>query len=88
MGPVLPLKGTVAVILVSELTVKVAAVPLKVRLVAPVKLFPLIATDEPAAPFTGEKPVITGGTKKLLVVVKVPTVIGPVVTLVGAVARI
>jgi hypothetical protein len=51
-----------------------------------------MATDEPAAPLTGERLVISGGAKKLLVVVTLPigvaTVMGPVVTFTGVLAAI
>ena len=52
--------------------------------VAPRKFVPVNVTFVPRRPAGGVKPVITGGPKKLLVVVKVPfdpfTVIGPDVT--------
>jgi len=45
--PVVAPAGTVVLILVFEFTVKVAAVPLKVTAVAPVKLLPVIVTMVP-----------------------------------------
>src|ERR1039458_2289688 len=68
--PVLARVGTVAVIRVEELTVKVADLPLKVTEVAPVKLPPVIVTSVPARPLAGVKLVIQGATGK--VVVRVP----------------
>src|SRR5439155_1723589 len=51
IGPVVAPVGTVAVIWVAELTANaVAAVPLKVTLVAPVKLVPLMVTGLPVGP--------------------------------------
>jgi hypothetical protein len=51
-----------------------------------------MVTDDPAAPLIGERLVISGGAKKLLVVVTLPlgvvTVMGPEVTFAGAVAEI
>jgi hypothetical protein len=48
--PVVAPDGTVAVIKVLELTVKLAGVPLNVTLVAPVKLLPRILTVAPTLP--------------------------------------
>lgn len=85
--PVVAPAGTVAVICVSELTVKFAAVPLKVTAVAPVKFRPVMTTDVPAAPPAGVKLVIYGPTVKVPVLVTVPpgavTAIVPVVAPVG-----
>ena len=53
--------GTVALIDVSETTLKLAAVPLYWTAVAPVKLLPLIVTFAPTGPIVGVKPVIVGG---------------------------
>ncbi len=68
---------------------KLAAFPLNVTTVAPVKLVPLIVTLVPARPFVGVKLVIVGTTAKLLPLVAVPpdvvTVIGPVVAPAGTV---
>ena len=59
--PVAALAGTVAVMLVDELTVKlVAATPLKFTLVAPVKLVPVIVTIVPLGPLMGVKLVMVG----------------------------
>jgi hypothetical protein len=85
--PVLARVGTVAVIRVEELTVKVADLPLKVTEVAPVKLPPVIVTSVPALPLAGVKLVIQGATVKFVVLVPVPTdvvtAIVPVVAPVG-----
>ena len=43
-----------------ETTVKAAAVPLKVTLLAPVKLFPPIVTVVPTGPLAGLKELIVG----------------------------
>ena len=61
IAPVVAPAGTVAVICVSETTVKeVAAVPLKLTEVAPVKLEPVMLMLEPIAPEIGENPVMLG----------------------------
>src|SRR5436309_9943533 len=63
MGPVLAPDGTVAVICVSELIVKLpdpTLVPLNCTSVAPAKPEPSIVTDDPTCPEVGEKPVIGG----------------------------
>jgi hypothetical protein len=52
-GPVVAEAGTVVVIVVFEVTVKVAARPLNLTDVAPVKLEPVIVTDVPAVPCVG-----------------------------------
>ena len=91
-GPVVAPAGTVAWIAVAEVTVNVAAVPLNVTAVAPVKFVPLIVTLAPAGPLVGVKLVIVGGnsTVKLLALVAVPpgvvTPSGPVVAPAGTVA--
>src|SRR5258707_8451561 len=54
-GPVVAVAGTVAWIAVSEVTVKLALVPLNATAVAPVKLVPLIVTLAPAGPLAGVK---------------------------------
>ena len=54
--PVVASEGTVAVILLEELIVKVAVVPLNSTEVAPVKCEPLIVTDWPTGPLVGENP--------------------------------
>ena len=84
--------GTVVVIRIAEFTVKLAAVPLNVTDVAPVKLVPLMITLIPTAPLVGEKLVIVGGvpTVKAFALMAVPeivvTLIGPVVAPEGTVA--
>jgi hypothetical protein len=79
---------------VAEATVKLAAVPLNVTAVTPVKLVPLIVTLVPAAPLVGVKLAIVGGTStvKLLALVAVPAIVvtlsGPDVAPAGTVAWI
>src|SRR6058998_2503886 len=60
IGPVVAPLGTVAVIWVFEFTVKLAAMPLKVTVVAPVKWFPPIVTVVPTGPLVGLKELIVG----------------------------
>lgn len=92
--PVVAPAGTVAVIWVSELTVKVADVPLNLTAVIPEKFVPVIVTVEPTGPLAGVKPVIVGVpvTTKSAALVPVPfpfvTVILPVVAPVGTVVVI
>ena len=94
IGPVVAPAGTVAWIAVSEVTEKVALVPLNVTAVAPVKLEPLIDTLVPTGPLAGAKLAIAGGgtTVKALLLVVVPagvvTPISPVVAPAGTVAWI
>jgi len=95
MGPVVAPDGTTARAWVSESSVKLAAgVPLKVMLVTPVKLVPVIVTLVPIGPLEGVKDVILGGasTVKFVALCLVPsalvTLIGPVVAPLGTVARI
>ena len=52
-GPVVAPTGTVVVISEFETTWNKAAVPLKVTLVVPVRLFPRISTDVPTLPKVG-----------------------------------
>ena len=52
-GPVVVPLGTVVVISVLETTLNVAALPLKVTLLAPVRLFPRIMTAAPTLPEVG-----------------------------------
>jgi len=61
--------GTVAVICVSESSVKLAAARLNATRVAPVKFVPLIVTAVPAGPLLGVKELIPGvpGRRKLCV---------------------
>jgi hypothetical protein len=61
IGPLLAPLGTVALISVSETTVKTAGVPLKATAVAPVKCAPLIVTVVPIGPPLGVKKLILGG---------------------------
>jgi len=89
--PVLAPVGTVAVIVVLELTEKVVAfTPPKVTLVAPVKLFQVICTTVPTAPLVGLKLAIVGVTRKILLLVRAPpgvvTVTVPVVAATGTTA--
>jgi hypothetical protein len=71
---------------------KLAAVPLNVTAVAPVKVVPLIVTLAPTSPLAGVKLPMVGGTStvKLLALVAVPdgvvTLSGPVVAPAGTVA--
>jgi hypothetical protein len=60
MTPLVAFAGTVAVICVAELTVKLAAVPLKVTELAPVSPVPVIVTPVPGGPDVGEKEVTVG----------------------------
>jgi hypothetical protein len=60
IGPVVARAGTVAVILVSETTVKVARVPLNLSAEAPVKPVPMMVTDVPAVPLVGLNDVMVG----------------------------
>jgi hypothetical protein len=92
IGPVVALAGAVTWIAVSEVSVKFAALPLKVTAVAPVKFVPLIATLVPTRPLVGLKLVMVGGgiTMKLVALVAVPpgvlTFSHPVVAPAGTVA--
>jgi hypothetical protein len=95
--PVVAPKGTVAVIWVELFSVNVAAVPLKATAEAPSNFVPVIETDLPTAPVTGDNPVIVtvppgGETVKFVALVAVPprvvTVILPVVAAAGTVAVI
>src|SRR6266567_1160927 len=60
MGPVSAPFGTVAVILVSETTVKAAPTPLNRTTNAPVKARPVMLTDFPTLPDVGDVPVMAG----------------------------
>src|SRR5947208_1252001 len=94
IGPLVAPAGTVAVIAVAELTVKLALVPLNSTALAPVKLVPLIVTLVPTGPLLGVKLEIVGGlmTVKLAALLAVPsevvTLIGPLETPAGTVAVI
>src|SRR5213594_2144150 len=59
-GPVVAPVGTVAWIVVAEVTVKLALTPLNITAVAPVKSVPLIVTLVPTGPLVGVKLVIVG----------------------------
>jgi hypothetical protein len=91
-GPVVAPAGTVASIAEAEVTVKLAARPLNMTAVAPVKSVPPIVTLLPAGPVVGVTLVIVGGgiTVKLVALVAVPpgvvTLNGPVVAAAGTVA--
>jgi hypothetical protein len=93
-GPLVAPVGTVAWIVVAEVTVKLAALtPLKVTAVAPVKFVPLIVTLLPTGSLVGVKLVIVGAlattTVNALVLVAVPpgvvTLSDPVVAPAGTV---
>src|SRR5688572_22729301 len=92
--PVVAPEGTAVLICVLDTTVKVATVPLKRTLVAPVKFVPLIVTDVPTGPFAGANDVIVGAwtTEKSPLLVAVPpgvvTVILPVVAPAGTLVLI
>ena len=92
MGPVVALVGTVTEMEVPEVTTNVAAVPLNLTALAPVKLTPEIVTVVPGSPRTGVKPVIAGAwvTVNALPLADVPaavvTAIGPLVAPAGTVA--
>ncbi len=58
--PVVAPEGTVAVICVAELMVKVALVPLNFTEVAPVKFVPVMTTVVPAPPVIGKNDVMVG----------------------------
>lgn len=94
IAPVVAPLGTDVEICASEVIVKVAAVPLKVTAVAPVKPDPEIVTDVPTGPLGGLKELMTGGTStvKLVVLLAVPfgvvTLIGPDDALAGTLALI
>jgi hypothetical protein len=85
IGPSAAPAGTVAVILVDELNVALAVIPLKnLTVTGALKFVPVIVTAAPTAPLTGEKPVNVGdgSTVKLevlvIVIPLVVTVIFPV----------
>ncbi len=71
---------------------KFALTPLKVTVLAPSKLVPLIWTLAPTGPLAGAKSVIVGVTRKLPVLLAVPpgvvTLIGPLVAPEGTAAWI
>src|SRR5204863_526112 len=94
IGPLVAPAGTVAVIAVAELTVKLALVPLNSTAEAPVKLVPLMITLVPTGPLPGVKLVIVGGliaVNLLSLLAALPvlvTLIGPLVAPAGTVAVI
>jgi hypothetical protein len=59
-GPVVAPVGTVVVICVSEFTVKMAAVPLKLTEVARVRPVPVTVTEVPVGPLVGLSPLMVG----------------------------
>jgi hypothetical protein len=92
--PVVAPAGTVAVTWVALLTVKLlAATLLKLTVVAPVKLVPVIVTTVPTGPVAGLKLVMVGGgiTTKSLILVAFPLKVvirtGPVVAPAGTMAE-
>src|SRR5204863_259692 len=93
IGPLVAPAGTVAVIAVAELTVKLALTLLNSTALAPVKLVPLMVTLVPTGPLPGVKLVIVGGliTVKLAALLAVPpgvvTLIGPLVAPAGTMGR-
>src|SRR5438046_4921609 len=92
IGPLVAPAGTVAVIAVAELTVKLALTLLNSTAVAPLKLVPLVVTLAPTGPRSEERRVGDGGlfTVKLAALHAVPsevvTLIGPRVDPAGTVA--
>jgi hypothetical protein len=72
-APVVAPVGTVVWISVSDTTVNVAAVPLKLTLVAPVRLFPRIMTAVPTPPEVGT--VFTKGPRPTARLKTVPTLV-------------
>jgi hypothetical protein len=63
IGPVIANDGTEAMIVVSEITLKLAlgwSWPLKTTAVTPIKFEPEIVTTLPIGPLTGENPLTTG----------------------------
>ena len=90
--PVVAPAGTVAVILVAELTRERGRGAVELDGGRAVKFAPLMTTLVPTAPLVGVNPVIRGATVKLVALVAVPpgvvTVIGPVVAFAGTVAVI
>src|SRR5438046_4787524 len=92
IGPLEAPAGTVVVIAVAELTVKLALVPLNSTAEAPVKLVPLMVTLVPTGPLPGVKLEIVGGVLnvKLAALLAVPSEVvrmtGPPETPAGTVA--
>jgi hypothetical protein len=73
--PVVAPFGTVVPISVAETTVNVAAVPLNVRPVAPVKSVPRILTVAPTLPEVGR--VLTNGPRPTEMLKTVPSLLAP-----------
>jgi hypothetical protein len=98
IGPTVAPAGTIALIFVAELTVKVALTPLNLTEVAPVKRVPEMVMELPIRALAGEKEVIVGAAGAGTVTVNdaplvavppaVVTEIGPVVAAEGTVAVI
>jgi len=90
--PVVASTGTVAVICVAELTVKLAFATSKATEVAPRKLLPVSTAFVPAGPLFGESPAIFGKGMKGELLLAVPagfvTVIAPIVAFTGTTAVI
>ncbi|HEX7137806.1 MAG TPA: hypothetical protein VF219_08165 [Vicinamibacterales bacterium] len=90
--PIVASTGTIAVIWVVELIVKLADAPLNVTAVVSRKTLPVITTLVPAEPLDGANPVILGRGLNVALLVAVPagfvTLIPPVVALTGTVAVI
>jgi len=78
--PLLAVLGTVRVIWVGELTVKLAGTPLIVTLVAPVKFVPVTVTRVVGGPTVGKKLVIVGGVAGTVTVKELPVAVPPGVT--------
>jgi hypothetical protein len=83
IGPVVARLGTVALIDVADVTLKLAVARLNVTPVVPERPPPLIVTCVPTGPLLGEKPEMLGSTVNAVALVGVPppvvTPIGPVV---------
>ena len=96
IGPLVAAAGTVVVTVVAFTTVKVDwSVPLKLTLVVPVRLVPVMVTAPPIGPAVGVKPVTVGTgsvTEKPVPLVAVPpgvtTAMGPLVAAAGTVVVI
>lgn len=87
--PVVAPAGTTAVIWVSELSVKVAFVPLNFTVTVPVKSSPVMTTEVPTGPSAGVKDTIVGAhcvTVKFVALVPVP--LGPVTAILPVVAPV
>jgi hypothetical protein len=67
IGPVAAPAGTVAVIVLAEVTVKLALTPLNRTALAPVKFVPLTVTLVPTGPLLGVKLVTVGGLETVTV---------------------